>query len=98
MKATGNRTTKQYRIYHNVVTGGFYIYHTYMGSDMNVLYKNVYAGQLMINQGLWRRQEFDVSLKKDVFKATLKINGKTEIYEYNEREIVTDEERADLRD
>lgn len=97
MKATGNRTTKQYRIYHNVVTGGFYIYHTYMGSDMNVLYKNVYAGQLMINQGLWRRQEFDVSLKKDVFKATLKINGKTEIYEYNEREIVTDEERAELK-
>ncbi len=97
MKATGNRTTKQYRIYHNVVTGGFYIYHTYMGSDMNVLYRNVYAGQLMINQGLWRRQEYDVSLKKDVFKATLKINGKTEIYEYNEREIVTDEERAELK-
>ena len=97
MKATGNRNMLQYRIWHNVIGNPHYIYHNYMQSDINVVYKNVYAGQLMINQGLWRRQEYDVSLKKDVFKATLKINGKTEIYEYNEREIITDEERAELK-
>ena len=34
----------------------------------------------------WRPQ-FDVSLKKDVYKATLKINGKTQVYTYNSRNI-----------
>ncbi len=52
-----------------------------------IKYMNVYPGQLFINQGLIKRPQVDVALKKDVYKATLTINGKTEIYEYNEREI-----------
>ena len=46
-------------------------------------YKNVYLGQLYINQGLWRRQEADLALQKDIYKAAIKINGKTEVYDYD---------------
>lgn len=49
----------------------------------NITYKNVYPGQLYINQGLWRRQEVDLALEKDIYKATVKINGKTEVYDYD---------------
>ncbi len=49
------------------------------------LYKNIYPGQLLINCGLWKRQETDMALRKDVYKATLKINDKTVIYNYDKR-------------
>lgn len=49
----------------------------------NITYKNIYPGQLYINQGLWRRQEVDLALEKDIYKATVKINGKTEVYDYD---------------
>lgn len=49
----------------------------------NTVYRNVYPGQLYINQGLWRRQEFDLALQKDIYKAAIKINGKTEVYDYD---------------
>ena len=42
---------------------------------------------LRIDGGLTWRPQFDVSLKKDVYKATLKINGKTQVYTYNSRNI-----------
>lgn len=61
----------------------------YMESEKNVEFKNVYPGQLLINQGLWRRQQADISLRKDVYKATLTVNGKTETYKYNSRSQVT---------
>lgn len=48
-----------------------------------IIFKNVYPGQLYINQGLWRRQEVDLALEKDIYKATVKINGKTEVYDYD---------------
>ena len=50
-----------------------------------VTYYPIYPGQFFVNQGLWRRQEFDAALRKDVYKATLKINGKTEVYNYDKR-------------
>ena len=50
-----------------------------------VTYNVIYPGQLFVNQGLWRRQEADVSLRKDVYKTALKINDKTEIYKYDKR-------------
>ena len=50
-------------------------------------YKSIYDGQFYINLGLWRRQEFDMALKKDIFKAALKINGKTMVYDYTQREM-----------
>lgn len=45
-----------------------------------------------INQGYNARQEVDLALKKDVEKATLEINGKTHVYQYNQRENVSDDE------
>ena len=61
---------------------------TYNESDYviaGVTYKPIYSGQYFINLGLWRRQEFDTSLRKDVYKAALKINNKTVVYNYNKR-------------
>lgn len=52
----------------------------------SITYKNVYPGQLSINLGLWKRQKSDVALQKNIYKATIKINGKTEVYDYESRE------------
>ena len=52
-----------------------------------VKYPPIYPGQYYINLGLWRRQEFDVALRKDVYKATLKINDKTVVYNYDKRKV-----------
>ena len=48
-------------------------------------YPPIYPGQFFVNLGLWRRQEFDAALRKDLFKAAIKINGKTLTYDYDER-------------
>jgi len=50
-----------------------------------VRYRIIYPGQFFINLGLWRRQESDLSLRKDVYRAGLKINDKTIIYKYDKR-------------
>lgn len=47
-----------------------------------VTYRPIYPGQFFINQGLWRRQEFDTAIRKDVFRAVMKINDKTVMYKY----------------
>ncbi|MGN1326464.1 MAG: SdrD B-like domain-containing protein, partial [Clostridia bacterium] len=39
-----------------------------------------------INQGYVLREEFDLAVKKDVFNATLEINGKTQVYAYDKRQ------------
>ena len=39
-----------------------------------------------INLGLVLREQLDLALRKDVYKATLEINGKTQVYKYNKRE------------
>ena len=49
------------------------------------LYKNIYPGQLLVNCGLWKRQETDMALRKDIYKAALKINDKTVVYNYDKR-------------
>ena len=43
-------------------------------------YNPIYPGQFFINLGLWRRQEADISLTKDLYRSVVKINNKTEIY------------------
>ena len=43
-----------------------------------------------INQGYVVREQVDLALAKDVYKATIEINGKTQVYNYGKREI-TDE-------
>ena len=39
-----------------------------------------------INLGLVLREQLDLALRKDVYKATLEINGKTQVYTYNKRD------------
>ena len=50
-------------------------------------YTALYYGEYYVNLGLWRRQEFDAALRKDVYKATMKINGKTVVYNYDKRAV-----------
>ena len=50
-------------------------------------YEVLYYGEYYVNLGLWRRQEFDAALRKDVYKATMKINGKTVVYNYDKRAV-----------
>lgn len=59
-------------------------------------YRPIYPGQFSVNQGLWRRQEANVSLRKDVVYAATKINDKTEIYKYDKRKA-TDYWEVQLR-
>lgn len=51
----------------------------------NVAYPAIYPGQLHVNQGLWRRQETDLALRKDIAFAATRVNGKTEVYKYDKR-------------
>ena len=48
-------------------------------------YPVIYPGQFYVNLGLWRRQEYDAAIRKDLFKAAIKINGKTLTYDYDKR-------------
>ena len=48
-------------------------------------FKPIYPGQLYINLGLWRRQEFDAALRKDIYKAALKEMTK-QLYTHMKRE------------
>ncbi len=50
----------------------------------------IYEKIMHINQGYKERQEVDLALKKDVEKATLEINGKTHVYEYDQRSEAND--------
>jgi len=55
-------------------------------------YEPIYEGQKYINFGIKAREEFDLSLAKDVYKAEVQINGKVHTYTYNDVEIdYTDE-------
>ena len=65
--------------------------HTVRKNEQYITFKNIYQGQLFVNCGLWRRQETDMALRKDVYKAALKINDKTVIYNYDKR-------TADMKD
>lgn len=40
-----------------------------------------------INQGYVLREELDIAIKKDVYNATLEINGKTQTYTYDKRQL-----------
>lgn len=57
----------------------------------------IYDGQYYVNLGLWRRQETDIALRKDILYAATRINGKTEVYEYDKRAQTTLEQRRRLK-
>lgn len=44
----------------------------------------IYPGQRYINYGIKARTTFDMALYKDVYKAEMSINGKTETYNYDQ--------------
>lgn len=53
-------------------------------------YSAVYAEKNSIKNvdfGITQRIEFDMAVKKDLYVATVKINGKTEVYGYDKRNI-----------
>ncbi len=52
-----------------------------------VLYKALYPKHLNIDFGLNPREIFDLALRKDVATATIEINGKSQTYNYNKREL-----------
>ena len=45
-----------------------------------------------INLGITKRETADLALRKDVYKATTTIKGYTQDYEYNKRNLTTDED------
>lgn len=57
---------------------------------------SVTPGDYTMGQGLWRRQEADLGLRKDIVYAATKINGKTEVYEYNGLSSITEDETKEL--
>lgn len=74
----GDGTTyKQFPIYQQFTID------TVGGIIGGVEYKPIYDGQYWINLGIKGRPTFDLYLGKDVYKATVSINGKTETYKYN---------------
>ncbi len=54
------------------------------GSDYDALYFDQYD-QTHINLGIKARPTFDLTLSKDIMKATLNINGQQEVYTYDAR-------------
>lgn len=59
-------------------------------------YVALYPGQFYIDLGLVRRKINDLALRKDVFRAATKINGKTEVYKYKSRPDDDDENYWDI--
>ena len=63
---------------------------TFVGAtDIEILYGNPDVMH-HINQGYVLREEFDLAVKKDVYNATLEINGKTQVYAYDKRQANAD--------
>lgn len=60
-------------------------YDSYYEVLNGIVYNPIYPGQFFVNQGLWRRPEFDAAARKDVYRAVLKINDKTVMYKYDDR-------------
>lgn len=59
---------------------------TFIGAtEIHILYGNPDLAH-HINQGYVLRELVDLAIRKDVYKATLEINGKTQVYKYNKRE------------
>lgn len=71
----------------NPGAGNHFKYHVITQKiNENKEYKNIYPGQLQINLGLAIRQESDLALRKDLYRAVTQVNGKTEVYKYNKRD------------
>ena len=56
-----------------------------VGTDGKATYHKTYEEQNNVNLGLNARTTTDLAIKKDVQKATIEINGKQQVYEYDHR-------------
>ncbi len=65
----------------------------YYPTDKNDYFEGVLLTNY-INLGLWRRQEFNAQLIKDVTAIDYKINGKTETYKYDGKKAVLENIRS----
>lgn len=61
-----------------------YSWNNIAGQNYNPIYSGAY-NQLHVNLGIKARPTFDLALYKDVFNATLNINGQKEVYTYDAR-------------
>lgn len=61
---------------------------------IEILYGNPDAVHY-VNQGYVLRELVDLAMRKDVYKTTLEINGKTQVYKYNKREPLYEGENGE---
>lgn len=63
-----------------------------LGNDLfNYLYIYNWSQASNVNFGLFARQENDLALQKDVYKATVMVNGQKQEYKYNKKETTLDQ-------
>ena len=61
-----------------------------LGDTYTYLYSINYDMARYVDFGLWVRPVADIRLQKDLYKATLIVNGKKEVYEYAKRDLSAD--------
>lgn len=63
--------------------------------NTTITYHSLYAEQKNVNLGVNERPETDISLRQDVEKVTLEINGKTHTYDYDTRQGMDEQGNLD---
>ena len=61
------------------------------GTEYKYLYTEKWNQAANVNLGLFARQENDLALQKDVYKATVMVNGQKQEYKYNKKETTLDQ-------
>ena len=59
--------------------------------DFHFLYNKYWDQSRNVNFGLFVRQQNDLALQKDVYRATIMVNGQRHIYNYNKKDAKLDE-------
>ena len=72
-------------------TGNSAVY-TIGNNRFNFLYTYNWDQARNVNLGLFVRQQSDLALQKDIYKATLLVNGQKQVYNYNKKDARIDED------
>ena len=64
---------------------------TNAGKTFEPLYTNNYDMSQNVDFGIYKRETADLALQKDVYKATVRVNGKTHEYIYNKKDATVDD-------
>ena len=68
-----------------------------IGNDrFNFLYTYNWDQSRNVNFGLFVRQQNDLALQKDVYKATVMVNGQRHVYKYNKKSTERNEDGEDI--